>query len=418
MSNAIITNQPPKGTYDWLPEEFKVRKYIFDTWREVCTSFGYQEYLTPLLEYADIYRVKSGEDVGGKELTIITDRGGRELALRPEMTPSVTRLVTKVYQESAKPIRLFSIANFYRNEAPQKGRNREFWQLNFDIFGTNSINADIEIIQMGIEIMKKFKSSEDMFEVRLNDRKIIDYILSQVTEDCEKKIELARLMDKYIKLTDMEFREELDKLDIGDLDIITDFLKSKSLNDLDIPNEIKSNLNQVITKLTQLGFGNFLKFDPTMIRGFDYYDGTVFEFFDKNSENTRSLFGGGRYNGLAKIFGLDDIPAVGMAPGDEPMKLFLTSWNLLPDFGKDNKTIYMPMLVESVEVLNKVKNHLVQEGYSVTSGLEIEKMSGNMFAKAEKLGFKFVAIVGEDEIKKSNFVLKNLKTREESKINI
>lgn len=154
MSNAIITNQPPKGTYDWLPEEFKVRKYIFDTWREVCTSFGYQEYLTPLLEYADIYRVKSGEDVGGKELTIITDRGGRELALRPEMTPSVTRLVTKIYKETAKPIRLFSIANFYRNQAPQKGRNREFWQLNFDIFGTHSINADIEIIQVGIEIMK------------------------------------------------------------------------------------------------------------------------------------------------------------------------------------------------------------------------------------------------------------------------
>ncbi|MCA9386774.1 ATP phosphoribosyltransferase regulatory subunit, partial [Candidatus Dojkabacteria bacterium] len=154
-----LSNQPPKGTADWLPSEFAIRKYIFDTWREVCTRFGYEEYLTPIIESAEIYRVKSGEDVGGKELMTMFDRAEREYAIRPEMTPSVTRMVSKIYNDTPKPIRLFSIANYFRNEKPQRGRNREFWQLNFDIFGSDSINADVEIIQMAIEIMKAFGAS-------------------------------------------------------------------------------------------------------------------------------------------------------------------------------------------------------------------------------------------------------------------
>lgn len=139
-----LTNNPIKGTSDWLPEEFAVRQYIFETWRKINRQFSYDEYLTPLLESADIYRAKSGEDVGGKELMVITDRAGRELAIRPEMTPSVTRMVSRFYKQATKPLRLFSIANFWRNENPQRGRNREFWQLNSDIFGSESVNADAE----------------------------------------------------------------------------------------------------------------------------------------------------------------------------------------------------------------------------------------------------------------------------------
>ena len=130
-----ISNLPPKGTNDWLPEEFNIRLYIFKTWIKVCQSYGFERYLTPLLENADIYRAKSGEEVGLKELMLVKDRAGRELALRPEMTPSVSRLVSKIYDKYPKPIKFFSVANFIRNEKPQRGRNREFWQLNADIFG-------------------------------------------------------------------------------------------------------------------------------------------------------------------------------------------------------------------------------------------------------------------------------------------
>ena len=164
---------------DWFPEEYTIRKYIFDTWRKVCISFGYEEYLAPLLEDADIYRKKSGGDVGGKELTIVTDRAGRELAIRPEMTPSVTRMISQIYTSNPKPIRYFSIANFYRNQKPQRGRNREFWQLNYDIFGTNDIDADVEIIQIGVEIMLAFNPPKGSFVAKVNNRKLIDYILTE-----------------------------------------------------------------------------------------------------------------------------------------------------------------------------------------------------------------------------------------------
>jgi len=193
-----ISNLPPKGTYDWFPQEFKVRKYIFDKWRKVCTSFGYEEYLTPIVESAEVYRAKSGEDVGGKELMTMTDRAGRELAIRPEMTPSVTRMVTRIYEQSQKPLRLFSIANFMRNEKPQRGRNREFWQLNYDVFGSDSVMADLEIIQIGLEIMLAFQPPKNSFTVFINNRALIDFILNQVAKITEEqRVEVVRTLDKW-----------------------------------------------------------------------------------------------------------------------------------------------------------------------------------------------------------------------------
>ena len=175
--NKKISNRPPKGTQDWWPDEYRVRKYIFDTWRKVNRQFNYEEYLTPLLESADVYRAKSGEDVGGKELMVMVDRAGRELAIRPEMTPSVTRMVSRFYKQATKPLRLFSIANYYRNERPQRGRSREFWQLNSDIFGADSLTADLEILQLALELMLAFKPPAGSFVLHLNHRRLIDAIL-------------------------------------------------------------------------------------------------------------------------------------------------------------------------------------------------------------------------------------------------
>lgn len=157
-----------------------IRKYIFDTRRDVCIRFGYEEYLAPLVEDADIYRAKSGEDVGGAELTLINDRGGRDIAVRPEMTPSVTRMVTRRYTQLPKPVRYFSIANFYRNEKPQRGRNREFRQLNVDMFGSTSLYADIEILQLAVEVMLAFNPPEHSFQVFVNNRQLINDFLHDI----------------------------------------------------------------------------------------------------------------------------------------------------------------------------------------------------------------------------------------------
>lgn len=327
---SLWTN-PPKGTADWKPEEFRIRKYIFDTWRSICESFWYQEYLWPLVEPAAIREAKSWEDVGGTELTKITNRDGEisDLALRPEMTPTVTRMIAKYQREYSKPIRRFSIANFYRNERPQRWRNREFWQCNVDIFWSESQMADIEVLQMAIELMKSFGATSEQFQLYINDRRVVDWFLDSLSLDNNLRKEAVRTMDKWDKLSEEDFQKVLTEKGCDPIQVesITSFMKSDILEGW-----FAENINAIVNTLTELGYGEYIQIKPSLMRGFDYYDGMVFEVFDLHPENNRALFGGGRYNGLADIFGVKDpIPAVWFAPGDEPMKLFLESWEMLPD---------------------------------------------------------------------------------------
>ena len=206
-----LSLNPPKGTADRKPEEFRVRKYIFDTWRTVCESFAYDEYLGPLVEDVAIWEAKSGEDVGGTELTKITNRKGEisTFALRPEMTPTVTRMIAKYQREYTKPIRWFSIANFYRNERPQRGRNREFWQCNVDLFGSESLTADIEVLQMACETMKAFGATSEQYQLHLNDRRVVDSFLFSLELDEDLRKEAVRTMDKWDKMNEENFLETL-----------------------------------------------------------------------------------------------------------------------------------------------------------------------------------------------------------------
>ncbi len=420
-----LTNRPLKGYADWMPEEYLIRSYIFNTWRGVCEKFGYQEYLTPLLENADIYRAKSGDEVGGKELMVCVDRGGRELAVRPEMTPSVTRLVSRIYDQSSKPMRLFSIANFVRNQKPQKGRNREFWQLNFDIFGTDSTNADIEIIQMGIEIMLAFGAKAGSYICYVNSRKLIDFILAKLEVTLEEKItEVVRIMDKKEKYSEELFLAELVKCGL----LPEDAQKLYSLMEMDELDDLKKifpeiednkdflNLRRILDRLLELGYGEYVKYSPSVVRGFDYYDGTIFEFFNLNGG--RSIFGGGRYNGLAGIFGGTDFPAVGMAPGDETTRIFLEEWGLLPqlDFGK--KALVTLFDEQSYTYAQRIAKKLRLEGYFAELFLECDTPLSKQLRYANKLGVDYVAIAGPDEQKQSSFKLKDMKSGEETEISL
>lgn len=421
-----LSNQPPKGTTDWLPSEFRIRKYIFDTWRKVCQNFGYEEYLTPLVEYAEVYRAKSGEDVGGKELTTFIDRGGRELAIRPEMTPSVTRMVSRIYENSPKPIRLFSIANFMRNEKPQKGRNREFWQLNCDIFGSDSINADIEILQIALEIMKEFKASKESFTLFLNNRKLIEYILNDVaTISQEMRTQTVRVLDKWLKLTEEDFYKALNEIGLNIIQIekLKNFMKSQSGSELlqNLP-EVKDSegyveIVKIEKQLNELGCGDYIKFNPSIIRGFDYYDGMTFEVFDNDPKNSRAMFGGGRYNGLASLFGSQSFPAVGFAPGDETTRIFLENWNLIPDNLKD-EVYYLPILsIELGDKTMELAQKLRSEGKSVVLGLEEQKL-GKALDYANKIEANFVVIYGENEEGRGIYLLKDMKSGEQKEMSM
>lgn len=415
-----LSNQEPKGTSDWLPEEFLIRKYIFDSWRRVCLRYGFEEYLTPLVENADIYRAKSGEDIGGKELVTFTDLGGRELSIRPEMTPSVTRMVTKIYAASPKPLKYFSIANFMRNEKPQRGRNREFWQLNCDIFGSDSLASDIEVLQLALDIMLEFDPPQDSFSLFINNRKLIDAVLdlsgaSDLT--AEKKTAVVRTLDKWDKLDKAAIQDRLAGagLDEAAQLVIGKFMASRSLEELNnsLPG-INDNIGFkelaiVMSALDNLGYGELIAFNPAVIRGFDYYDGLVFEVFDKHPDNNRAMFGGGRYNGLAEIFGEKNFPAVGFAPGDETTRLFLESWKLTDKISATAPDkYYLPLLSAAlVAETNRLAKELRGQGKNVLTGPEEQKV-GKALEFANKKNISQVVILGEDEAAKGIYKIKNM----------
>jgi histidyl-tRNA synthetase len=297
--STSLSNLPLKGTSDWFPEECAIRRYIFDIWRRVNRQFGYDEYLTPILEAAEIYRAKSGKDVGGKELMTMTDQAGRELAIRPEMTPSVTRMVTRIYRQSPKPLRLFSIANFWRNEKPQRGRNREFWQLNTDIFGSSSLSADLEILQLALELMLAFDPPKRSFTLYLNHRHLLDTILTHIADIPEAvRVPTVRLLDKYQKLGNESLSRALEDLGLEQnaIRMLLHFMQSQNIEQLlgyfpmlqddDGYQQVK----YLLTMLRDLGYDEWVIFNPSIIRGFDYYDGMVFEMFDRHPENTRARY--------------------------------------------------------------------------------------------------------------------------------
>jgi len=426
MKNAL-SNQEPKGTQDWLPEEFAVRKYIFDTWRKVCLRYGFEEYLTPLVESAEIYRAKSGEDIGGKELVTFQDLGGRELSIRPEMTPSVVRMLTKTYVALPKPIKYFSIANFMRNEKPQRGRNREFWQLNCDIFGSESLLADLEVLQLAIDLVLEFDPPQGSFTVAISNRQLVDAVLdlSGTNElSPETKTAVIRTLDKWNKLDKTEIARRLKEIGLENdaIEILEKFMESTSLTEItqELP-VLKTNPGllataRILESLDDLGYGDLIEFRPSIIRGFDYYDGMVFEVLDNNPENNRAMFGGGRYNGLAEIFGEKNFPAVGFAPGDETFKLFLESWGLLDNIKLSlEEKYYLPLLDANLETaVIKLAKEWRSRGFNVLTGLEEQKV-GKALDFANKKQINKVIIIGEEEIDKGEYKIKDMATGEEKK---
>jgi histidyl-tRNA synthetase len=426
-----LSNTPPKWTSDRFPKEFIVRKYIFDTRRNVCKKFWYEEYLWPLVENADIWRAKSGEDIWWSELTLITDRTGKisDFALRPEMTPTVTRMVSRIYSETTKPIRFFSIANFYRNEKPQRWRNREFWQLNIDMFGSQSLYAEMEIMQVAIEIMMAFQTPKNSWLLYLNSRQIIDYIVDQeVWLPSEKKTEIVRLMDKREKLEKDVFISMLKDhwLNEDQANKIVVYLSIDNISQLieNFPN-IKDNqwyidLNNIFTKLTSLWYDWYFQFKWSLIRWFDYYDGIVFEVFDMHPDNKRAMFWGWRYNWLAEIFGGKAFPAVWFAPGDEAMKLFLESRGMIDSIieNQTQEIYYIPMLEEwYYDIYYKLAQTLRNTWHMVQQWLEIQWV-GKALQYADKKSIPYVIILWEWEKSSWIYKVKNMKTWEETQISL
>lgn len=419
---SSLSSQPYKGTRDYYPADKRVQNYIFTTWRKVALSFGYEEYGTPLLEPLEVYEAKSGQELANEQTYTFMDRGDRTVAIRPEMTPSVSRMVAARRQEMAYPARLFSIANFMRYERPQRGREREFWQLNVDIFGVEGALPEAEIITMGAGILKEFGASDDMYRIRINNRKLINFMMAQYLGlDAVQAELMIKLFDRKDKITHEQFRDQAIEI-FGDaaapagLTKISKLLVAKSMADL--PEEIRESntvkeVQELFTLLERAGVKNAI-FDITLMRGLDYYTGTVFEFFDTHPDNNRALYGGGRYDGLVGLFGAEPISAVGMAPGLTMTELFLQSHDLLPKLPSTTE-VYVVVLGGSLPGAMDFASKLRNEGVNVELDITGRKLDKQL-KTAIKKEIPFIVFIGEDELASEVYPFKDTASSEEQKL--
>jgi len=414
---------PYKGTRDYYPEDKQLQNYIFEIWRKVCESYGYQEYGAPLLEPLDVYLAKSGQELASDQTYSFTDKGGRIVAIRPEMTPSVSRLVAARRQEMPYPARLYSIANFMRYERPQKGREREFWQLNVDIFGVDSVLADAEIITISDQIMKSFGAKSDDYIIRVNNRNLINFMMAQYLGlDSNRAHAMIKLLDRKDKIGRDEFLDQasqmFDENQTENMKKLEKILDAKTMADL--PEEIRNNSSvkeiQALFTLLERADVKTVVFDSTLMRGLDYYTGTVFEVYDTSPDNNRSLFGGGRYDGLVGLFGAESLSAVGVAPGATVLEQFLNIHNLLPKF--ESKTdAYVCVVGASQKGANYLAKALRESGLNIEVDISDRKLD-KQIKTADKKKIPYVIIVGEEEIAKSEYVIKNLETGAELRASI
>ncbi len=309
-----------KGVRDFYPEDMAIQNYIFDTWRKVAKEFGYVEYGASILEYADLYKAKGerNEEIVNEQMYTFTDKGDREVALRPEMTPTLARMIAARRKGLKLPLRWFSIPNCFRYERTQRGRKREHWQLNCDLMGVtkdfSATGADVEIISLSYKIMKEFGANDEDFVIKINSRILLQEQIGDKLLNKDLYPKAMRLLDKKDKIE----KDEFDKA-----------WKEISNENFEINFEANNKINTLINALGKNGVNNVI-YDPVLTRGFDYYTDVVFEVFDTNPENSRSLFGGGRYDNLLEMFGVEPLPTVGFGMGDVTIRDFLETHKLPP----------------------------------------------------------------------------------------
>jgi histidyl-tRNA synthetase len=418
-----LSTKPYKGARDFYPEAKRLQKYIFGKWRGVAERFGYEEYDAPILEPLEIYAAKTGDEIVSEQTYAFEDRGGRKVVIRPEMTPTVSRMVAGKRQELGYPLRWYSIPNLWRYERPQKGRLREHWQLNVDIFGVKDTSAELEIIKLVDSAFKEFGAKPSMYEIRLNHRGLIDHLLADYLGlGANERAAIGKLIDRLHKMERSVFISKIDAVLTnkqraeGVTEKLLALLDAKKLQDL--PKEAQNrpsfnDLKSLQAQLKQAGISN-VRFEGTLMRGFDYYTGIVFEVFDMDPENNRSLLGGGRYDGLVGLFGVDAVPTVGFGWGDVTLSNFLEVHHLMPKLQPETD-IYVA-LVGDVSADN-VPTELRSNGLNVAVDLSRKKI-GDQLKTADKKGILNVLIIGEEELKSSKYKLKNLQTGKEENLSL
>lgn len=400
MTDNYLSTDSYKGVRDFYPEDMAILRFIFQTWAKTAEHFGFERYDASIIEPSALFKAKGAqnEEMVNEQTFTFIDRGNREVTLRPEMTPTVARLVAGRRHDLAFPLRWYSIPNLFRYERMQRGRLREHWQLNCDIFGVDDYTADVEIIALAHQVLTDFGAKPEQFEIKINSRRLMQ-------EQIADKLTSADLLPNYLRLVDNKAKISAEEFAVEERKLLKEGTQvTIALND---------EVSKVLDGLSALGIRN-ASFDPNITRGFDYYTGTVFEVFDASSENNRALLGGGRYDNLTKMFGGEAITGIGFGMGDVTMRDFLETHNLIPGHIRSTAphVMVIPMEAEQNLYAEQVAMHIRKAGHKVASDISPRKV-GKKIGNASDQGCKFVIVIGENEMKTGNLTVKHLPSGKE-----
>lgn len=403
------TIQSLKGTRDFYPEDMAVRAWIYDTVRRVSESFGYQEYDAPFLEPIDLYAAKSGQELVKEQSFVFPDRGGDLITLRPELTPSLARMIAQRQRQLVFPLRWWSWGPFWRYERPQKGRYREFFQWNVDLIGVDTPQADAEMVAVCAAFLQACGLDPTQVSILVNNRALIDSQLLALDIQTEQKKEVIRLIDRRDKMSPAEWEGYALELGLSQAQLsgLKVILADQNLW------KLSGNMEEFFESVQALGAGEYVRYAPQIIRGLDYYTGTVFETWDKDGE-FRAILGGGRYDNLVADVGGEPLPATGFAMGDAVIGLVIKKFGRLPaGLGASPADLLVTVFDEnSLPASLTLAAELRQTGLKVACYPEAAKLA-KQFKYGDRMGMRLAVVLGPDELANGMVALKNLRSSEQ-----
>jgi histidyl-tRNA synthetase len=403
------TIQTVKGTREFYPEEMALRNYLYAKARAASQAFGYQEWDGPFIEKIDLYAAKSGEELVRKQSFVFQDRGGEDVTLRPELTPSLARMIAARQGSLTFPVRWWSFGPFWRYESPQKGRTREFFQWNIDMLGVNSPEADAELLAVAATFLRSVGLDPRRAAIFVNNRRLMDSQFDALGIAPEKRLDVSNLVDRRSKM-------ETDKWDANALDLGLSQAQLDGLKDVLANFDLwqqSDELVRLFAALEVLGVKEYVKFDPNIMRGLLYYTGTVFEAFDQTGGVRRAILGGGRYDNLLADVGGQPLSGVGFAMGDVVAGIVLQEAGLLPAFDPTPASVLVTVFDEKLWLNSyALAADLRQAGLNAIVFPEPVKLP-KQFKYADKMKMRVVVTVGPDEADKGQVAVKNLLSGEQ-----
>ena len=405
--------QAVKGTREFYPETMAVRQWMNGRIRQVSESFGYQEWDGPFLEKIDLYAAKSGEELVNEQAFVFADRGGDKITLRPELTPSLARLIAQRQNELVYPVRWWSFGPFWRYEKPQKGRTREFFQWNCDLIGTNTAEADAELVAIAATFLKTVGFNPEQVTIRLNHRKLMEQEIYRLEIEPQNLKAVFRMIDRRDKMSGDAWKNYGSELGLSttQMDGLVEILGNKGLW------KESPELVRIFDSLKRMGIAEFVTYDPQIIRGLDYYTGIVFEAWDLGGDG-RAVLGGGHYDNLVADVGGDPLPGVGFAMGDVMMGILLEKYGLLPKNAQFADTVLVTVFDDSLSGKSiETANMLRIAGIKTICFPEAVKLP-RQFKYADRMGIRVVVVIGPDEAASGNVTLKDLGKGEQKTVDL